>query len=387
MKRTALKAMVLILCLILTACRGTNIEPEESVAVLTWQEQYDLGVRYLSEGNYQEAVIAFTAAIEIDPKQSKAYVGLADSYIGLGDYEKALQTIKDGKSNCGEDDSFVRMESNVEFLNSGDTGIRITDFYFDKAAYLAGTETNFLVSVAYRCPENEECILMIGANTAEPDSFRMMDQDYTVTGSGGYQFNVTLTPARWDDADFGIYVNLSEADHGEHWTPFGTDRLYIDAQGNVISRQGNVISSEDVSHDDREVSGPIPQLYGTVSDVHIEPPMEGHNEGSVGQLTFDLTWDTSSVPQEIEDKIATAYIATWGPNGFSSEEIAEEAAFYEEIWQGEGTVWKSYPDMTGAGFPIWEDDYGTQQTVLMYAVNESCNVVGYLVFDIQIPTA
>ena len=30
-----------------------------------WQEQYDLGVRYLSEGNYEEAIIAFTAAIEL----------------------------------------------------------------------------------------------------------------------------------------------------------------------------------------------------------------------------------------------------------------------------------------------------------------------------------
>ena len=44
----------------------------------TWQEKYDLGVRYLSEGNYEEAIIAFTAAIEIDPKQASAYVGRGD---------------------------------------------------------------------------------------------------------------------------------------------------------------------------------------------------------------------------------------------------------------------------------------------------------------------
>lgn len=29
----------------------------------TWQEQYDLGVRYLGEGSYEEAIIAFTATI------------------------------------------------------------------------------------------------------------------------------------------------------------------------------------------------------------------------------------------------------------------------------------------------------------------------------------
>ena len=49
-------------------------------AEAAWQEQYDLGVRYLSEGNYEEAIIAFTAAIDIDPKQPDAYLGLADVY-------------------------------------------------------------------------------------------------------------------------------------------------------------------------------------------------------------------------------------------------------------------------------------------------------------------
>ena len=44
----------------------------------TWQEQYDLGVRYLSEGNYEEAIIAFTAAIEIDPNKAEAYLSLVD---------------------------------------------------------------------------------------------------------------------------------------------------------------------------------------------------------------------------------------------------------------------------------------------------------------------
>lgn len=68
----------------------------------TWQEQYDLGIRYLSEGNYEEAIIAFTAAIEIDPKQALAYVGRGDAYVASGeiegnwamaqaDYDKAIE--------------------------------------------------------------------------------------------------------------------------------------------------------------------------------------------------------------------------------------------------------------------------------------------------------
>ena len=49
-------------------------------AVPSWQTQYDLGVRYLSEGNYEEAIIAFTAAIEIDPKNAEVYEQRGNAY-------------------------------------------------------------------------------------------------------------------------------------------------------------------------------------------------------------------------------------------------------------------------------------------------------------------
>ena len=63
-------------------------------SVPTWQEQYDLGVRYLSEGNYEEAILAFTAAIEIDPKQAPAYVGRGDAYF------TAAQTLMEGMDSA-----------------------------------------------------------------------------------------------------------------------------------------------------------------------------------------------------------------------------------------------------------------------------------------------
>ena len=61
----------------------------------TWREQYDLGVRYLSESNYRDAILAFTAAIEIDPKRADAYLGLADACESQGDMERARQVLED----------------------------------------------------------------------------------------------------------------------------------------------------------------------------------------------------------------------------------------------------------------------------------------------------
>ena len=90
---------LLLLCLVLSMAACAKAP--------TWQEQYDLGVRYLSEGNYQEAIIAFTAAIEIDPKQENAYIGLADAYIGAGDTEKAVEVLEKAVEAIGETDKLT----------------------------------------------------------------------------------------------------------------------------------------------------------------------------------------------------------------------------------------------------------------------------------------
>lgn len=67
-------SLLLVLAIVLLPACGK--------ASKAWQEQYDLGVKYLTEGNYKEAILAFTAAIELDPKQPDAYVGRADAYMG-----------------------------------------------------------------------------------------------------------------------------------------------------------------------------------------------------------------------------------------------------------------------------------------------------------------
>lgn len=47
---------------------------------MTVQDYLDLGDKYLTEANYEEAIVAFTKAIEIDPKQAVYYEKRADVY-------------------------------------------------------------------------------------------------------------------------------------------------------------------------------------------------------------------------------------------------------------------------------------------------------------------
>lgn len=94
---------------------------------LTWQEQYDLGVRYLSEGNYEEAVIAFTAAIEIDPRRPEGFIGRGNAYIGCGDTEDNLAAaLADYEAALALDESLIEA-----WLGLADAYIRCGDY--DKA--------------------------------------------------------------------------------------------------------------------------------------------------------------------------------------------------------------------------------------------------------------
>ena len=86
MKRKADYILLIVFVILFSAC-GKK-EP-------TWQEQYDLGMRYLNEKDYEEAVTAFQVAISIDPKQQPAYIGAADAYVGMaGSGEESIDVDK-----------------------------------------------------------------------------------------------------------------------------------------------------------------------------------------------------------------------------------------------------------------------------------------------------
>ena len=117
MKR--LHAVIFATMLLLSLCScGQKVNTSVSKEVPTWQEQYDLGVRYLSEGNYQEAIIAFTAAIEIDPRRPEAYIGLADVYTAQGDFRSAAEVLSRALEAVGEDEEILDI---LEQLESRDT--------------------------------------------------------------------------------------------------------------------------------------------------------------------------------------------------------------------------------------------------------------------------
>jgi len=66
-------------------------------------EKLELGQQYLLELSYDKAVLEFTDAINIEPKSADAYIGLAEAYKGLGDTEKARETLEKGYELTGDE--------------------------------------------------------------------------------------------------------------------------------------------------------------------------------------------------------------------------------------------------------------------------------------------
>ena len=99
-----------LFCLVLAAALLSLAGCGAKQETLTWQEQYDLGVRYLSEGKYEEAVLAFEAAIEIDPKRPEAYASLADAHLAVGDEAAAAAALEQGVAATGDEGLQGRLE-------------------------------------------------------------------------------------------------------------------------------------------------------------------------------------------------------------------------------------------------------------------------------------
>lgn len=112
MKGKSLFIVVLVFILVLTAC-GQHSQ-------MSWQEQYNLGMRFLSEGNYEEAIIAFTTAIEIDPKQPNALISRGEAYILSGKTESNLL--------AAEKDYLAALELNERLE---DVYVKLSELYLD----------------------------------------------------------------------------------------------------------------------------------------------------------------------------------------------------------------------------------------------------------------
>ena len=74
------------------------------------KRQIKLAEKYLTEMNYEQALIAYSEAIKIDPKCEQAYLAMADIYIKQGEAEKAVAILEEGQKNIQTDAMTEKLE-------------------------------------------------------------------------------------------------------------------------------------------------------------------------------------------------------------------------------------------------------------------------------------
>lgn len=106
-----LGAVLAVIVAIVGITTGVSVSRSQSVA-----REFEIAERYLSELNYEQAVIEFKNILEIEPMNVEAYLGLAKAYVGLGDTEKALETLRKGYELTNDE----RLQDMIDELESAD---------------------------------------------------------------------------------------------------------------------------------------------------------------------------------------------------------------------------------------------------------------------------
>ncbi|MCL2089529.1 MAG: DUF5050 domain-containing protein, partial [Oscillospiraceae bacterium] len=108
LKRVGKISILLIVVLLLfAACSKPASQP------LTAQDFLDLGEKYLLDLDYEQALVQFLKAIEIDPMNPRGYTGAAEAYVGLGDISNAISVLEQGLRATNDRD----IESRIQELH------------------------------------------------------------------------------------------------------------------------------------------------------------------------------------------------------------------------------------------------------------------------------
>ena len=118
---SAIAVALFIIFAVIFAVAVSGDKGENTQTVMS--EKLSLGQKFLLDLEYDKAVAEFTAVIDIEPKNVDAYMGLASAYMGMGEKEKAIETLEKGLMET--DDETIR-EKLMELKTPEETTAEVT---------------------------------------------------------------------------------------------------------------------------------------------------------------------------------------------------------------------------------------------------------------------
>jgi tetratricopeptide (TPR) repeat protein len=301
-RERVLRVIFLGLLLLLSAC---------GQKALTYEEQINLGQRFLNDGDYEQAIVAFTAAIRIEPKLTPAYVGLADAHKGLSQSEEAVAVIRQGVEAIGD-------------VSSSSDLIAWAETFGDEAFASGDYDTAILAydTLVFADPQSEYFQKLADAYIAAGDidsAIEILRRGYEYTG------DETLGTLLEDlqDEDLGIYIGtytvigtpifVSEDDEKFqlYWTQYGgLGSLYcVHFNEPIILPSGETVKYSTFHRTYPDVFGGNLLIEG-----EFNSNIFNHAFKMTGRLFFDENL-TELVPPEPPDSSYT--YNPWGPYCFS----------------------------------------------------------------------
>ncbi len=228
----------------------TNSKADKPVSA---QEHIDLGNVYLIELSYDKAVLEFTEAIEIEPLNPNAYLGLAEAYAGMGDTDKAVEVLEEGYDKTGDE----RLKDMLEELLANGTAAVNT--------VTAATEDTTENYNDENKEEMETLYIPISLDASNTDDYMYgyalipadnwfyqadYDSDYNMT------FISLFTPKNGRREHLGIYISISHYNDtfdvfiDENDTKRYLRYLYPSPALSVWDKDGNLLQYTETEYDD-----------------------------------------------------------------------------------------------------------------------------------------
>ncbi|MCD8196580.1 MAG: tetratricopeptide repeat protein [Lachnospiraceae bacterium] len=308
-----------VLLLGLTAC-GRSVASQ-------WQEQYDLGEKYLLEEDYEAAIVAFTAAIEIDPKQTAAYIGRGDAYIQSGETEENLTLALVDYEAALELDATVA----AAYLGIADVYVRQGDYEAAEAILRQGLEaTGNDTSIQERLDEITEVAIEDGGGSSEWDGSvaegfaegsGTEDDPWQISTAGQLAY-LAESVNSGESYGYQYYILMADLNlAGIEWTPIGTEEEFrgeFDGNGHTI--QGLYITAE---YEYTGLFGQISYTEASISNLTLDGYISavGKRGASIGMLVGEYSSSYSEDYIHVRNCVVSGTIEVSGYEGTSSGNV------------------------------------------------------------------
>jgi len=203
-KRTIFRILTLSAIFIMVTLSSCNFK-KEVAPPMTADELLTFAEESLSEKDFERAIEYFEQYVELKPKKSRGYIGLAEAYSALDDTEKAIEWLNKGSEATDGDakilsalDKYPKSKTTTETIETLAPPVTT----FDPESYIS-------VDVSFGCPSTataDEISLVKSTLEKRLKSYGVVNSIITENSSNRLQLMFSWSTD--NEIDTGVFVGL-----------------------------------------------------------------------------------------------------------------------------------------------------------------------------------